>query len=212
MSDGGVNKSVDDLTGTGIDSVDSPSIFGQHEDFIISVNLNESSDAVKIYVTTQICVNSGLCYPPELIEMVTEDNVTWTSTVSPMIDQTYVNWNLVIENASENQTKIPETGFGWKVWSDCWNDGDGWGGEAYEGGESCDENNSESTNSVPTVGIAGVISVLNGRNHSSLMLTCSINRDRQRLASIPQAESSHKLYNHLYRYVLRSIPVMQGHE
>ena len=160
VSDGGVNKSVDDLTGTGIDSVDSPSIFGQHEDFIISVNLNESSDAVKIYVTTQICVNSGLCYPPELIEMVTEDNVTWTSTVSPMIDQTYVNWNLVIENASENQTKIPETGFGWKVWSDCWNDGDGWGGDAYEGGESGDENNSESTDSVPTVGIAGVISVL----------------------------------------------------
>ena len=90
VSDGGVNKSVDDLTGTGIDSVDSPSIFVQDEDFIISVNLNESSDAVKIYVTTQICVNSGLCYPPEMIEMVTEDNVTWTSTVSPMIDQTYV--------------------------------------------------------------------------------------------------------------------------
>ena len=160
VSDGGVNKSVDDLAETGINSVNSPSIFSQEEDFVISVNLNESSDAVKIYVTTQICVNSGLCYPPEQIEMETEDNVTWTSTVSPMADQTYVNWNLVLENASENQTKIPETGFGWKVWSDCWNDGDGWGGEAYEGGGSCNENNTEDTGSLPTVGFAGVISIL----------------------------------------------------
>ncbi len=159
-SEGGVNESFSDLAGTGIDSVDSPSVFSHKEDFVINVNLNESSDAVKVYVTTQICVNSGLCYPPEKIEMVTEDNITWTSRVSPMTDQTYVNWNLVLENASEEQTKIPDTGFGWKVWSDCWNDGDGWGGEAYEGGDSCVENNTEDTSSVPSVGIAGIISVL----------------------------------------------------
>ena len=159
-SKGGVNESFSDLSDTGIDSVDSPSVFSQKEDFVIRVNLNESSDAVKVYVTTQICVNTGLCYPPEQIEMVTEDNITWTSTVSSMTDQTYVNWNLMLENASEEQKKIPDTGFGWKVWSDCWNDGDGWGGEAYEGGDSCVENNTEDTSPVPTVGLAGIISVL----------------------------------------------------
>ncbi|MFL2977474.1 MAG: hypothetical protein DBX05_03215 [Candidatus Poseidoniales archaeon] len=160
-SEGGVNKSVDEFADTGIDNVDSPSVFSQVEDFVISVNINESSDAVKIYATTQICVNSGLCYPPEQIEMVTEDNTTWTTTVSPMTDQTYVNWNIILENASENQTKIPETGFGWKVWSDCWNDGTGWGGEGYEGGESCNDSNSvpPPEGTVPTVGIAAVISV-----------------------------------------------------
>ena len=159
-SEGGVNESFSDLSDTGIDSVDSPSVFSQKEDFVISVNLNESADAVRIYVTTQICVNSGLCYPPEKSEMGTEDNITWTSTVSPMTDQTYVNWTIILENSSEEETKIPDTGFGWKVWSDCWNDGDGWGGEAYEGGNSCTRNNTEDTSSVPSVGIVGIISVI----------------------------------------------------
>ena len=82
-----------------------------------------------------------------------KDNSTgiWTAQVDPIDDQTYVNWYFdLIEG--ENSTRIPDTGWGWKVWSDCWFDSEKWGGENYnEDGAVCGE-----IENTPALGIIGI--------------------------------------------------------
>ena len=51
-----------------------------------------------------------------------------TGQVIPVETVTYVNWKFVLHHEDESETTIPESGFGWKVWSDCWWDNGSWGG------------------------------------------------------------------------------------
>ena len=60
--------------------------------------------------------------------MSTEDNITWTASVLVDEDATYLNWRVDLVDENETIVKVPETGFGWKIWSDCWYDGKEWGG------------------------------------------------------------------------------------
>tara|TARA_B100000902_G_scaffold22557_6_gene27266 strand:- start:7356 stop:7916 length:561 start_codon:yes stop_codon:yes gene_type:complete len=153
---GGGENQVTDLQDTGISEVTFSNVFYGNQDFLISVQLEENSNISSIEISTQICVNSGLCYPPESQNLV-KDNSTeiWSVSVSPMNGQTYVNWNFVL-NEGENDTRIPETGWGWKVWSDCWFDGENWGGENENGG-TCGQIVAENT---PATGvIAAAMSV-----------------------------------------------------
>ncbi len=164
---GGINESID-LENSGISAVSYADIFqggDGAEDFIISVQLENESNVSLVRVSTQICVNSGLCYPPETQDMI-EDNESgiWSAAVAPMNDQTYVNWNFVLVDG-ENETKIPETGFGWKVWSDCWFDGENWGGPQWttNGDEGCqltEEISEKETGILPSVGVIGTLAVL----------------------------------------------------
>jgi hypothetical protein len=149
---GGENQSMD-VENTEISSVHFSSVFEKGEDFSIQLYLDEGSNVTLVRVQTQICVNSGLCYPPEYQDMVKSGQFDeWTASVSSINDQTYVNWNfLLIEG--ENETRIPEVGFGWKVWSDCWNDGEKWGGID----DSCWP---EEEKSVPSIGVVGTLSVI----------------------------------------------------
>ena len=148
---GGENQSMD-VENTEISSVHFLSVFEKEEDFSIQLFLNEGSNVTLVRVQTQICVNSGLCYPPEPQDLV-QDNATgiWSAVISPMNDQTYLNWNFVL-NDGENDTRIPENGWGWKVWSDCWFDGENWGGENENNGV-CGETDTQNT---PTIGVIGV--------------------------------------------------------
>ena len=150
---GGGENQVTDTQDTGISKVLFDDVFYGNQDFVIEVELDADSNISSIQISTQICVNSGLCYPPEPQDLV-RDNSTgiWRVTVSPMNDQTYLNWNFVL-NDGENETKIPENGWGWKVWSDCWFDGENWGGENENNG-ACGEDDAQNT---PTIGAIGVI-------------------------------------------------------
>ena len=77
---------------------------------------------------TQICINSGVCYPPESQALTSDDGLLWTGQVIPVQTVTYVNWKFVLHHEDESEITIPESGFGWKVWSDCWWDNGSWGG------------------------------------------------------------------------------------
>ena len=149
---GGGENQVTDTQDTGISEISFPDVFYGNQDFIIEVKLDADSNISSIQISTQICVNSGLCYPPEPQDLV-QNNATgiWSAVVSPMNDQTYLNWNLVLSDG-ENDTRIPENGWGWKVWSDCWFDGENWGGENENNGV-CGENDTQNT---PTIGAIGV--------------------------------------------------------
>ena len=131
-SQGGVNEEPS-IEGTGLDTVLHPIAASAGEFFEVSVWLNEESASNVSTVTwvTQVCINSGICYSPETHSMTGEGDV-WVGAIVPDETVTYVNWKIEIQWEDGNVTSIPENGFGWKVWSDCWYDNGIWGGESTE--------------------------------------------------------------------------------
>ena len=131
-SQGGVNEEAS-IEDTGVESVSHPDSASAGEIFEVSVRLNEesASNATSVTWVTQVCVNSGICYPPETHSM-TDENDAWDGSIVPEETVTYVNWKIEIEWEDGNTTSIPENGFGWRVWSDCWYDNGTWGGASTE--------------------------------------------------------------------------------
>ena len=131
-SQGGVNEEAS-IEGTGIESVSYPDFASGGEIFEVSVLLNEesASNVTSVDWVTQVCINSGICYPPEAHSMTGGVDV-WEGSIFPEETVTYVNWKIEIQWENGNTTSIPENGFGWKVWSDCWYDNGTWGGDSNE--------------------------------------------------------------------------------
>ncbi len=131
-SQGGVNEEAS-VEGTGVEVVFHPSVASAGEIFEVTVGLNEESanNVTAVNWVTQVCINSGICYPPETHSMISENDV-WKGSIVPEDTVTYVNWKIEIQWEDGNTTSVPETGFGWKIWSDCWYDNGTWGGEMVE--------------------------------------------------------------------------------
>ena len=131
-SQGGVNEEAS-IEGTGVESVSYPDVASAGDIFEVTVRINDESASNVTSVTwvTQVCVNSGICYPPETHSMTDEDDA-WDGSIVPEETVTYVNWKIEIEWEDGNTTSIPENGFGWRVWSDCWYDNGTWGGASTE--------------------------------------------------------------------------------
>lgn len=132
-SQGGVNEEAS-VDGTGVETVLHPGESSAGEVFEVTVGLNdESSNNVTVVSwITQVCINSGVCYPPETNSMIEHSSTEWRGTIVPEDTVTYVNWKIEIQWEDGNTTSVPETGFGWKVWSDCWYDNGTWGGSSTE--------------------------------------------------------------------------------
>ena len=90
-SQGGVNEEAS-IEDTGVESVSHPDSASAGEIFEVSVRLNEESASNVTSVTwvTQVCVNSGICYPPETHSM-TDENDAWEGSIVPEETVTYVN-------------------------------------------------------------------------------------------------------------------------
>ena len=131
-SQGGVNEEAS-IEGTGVESVSHPDFASAGDIFEVSIRLNEesASNATSVTWVTQVCINSGICYPPETHSM-TDEGDAWGGAIVPEETVTYVNWKIEIEWEDGNTTSIPENGFGWRVWSDCWYENGTWGGVSTE--------------------------------------------------------------------------------
>ena len=81
---------------------------------------------------TQICINTGVCFAPEINEMSSSDGVTYESQVDVDGTASYINWKFVLTHEDDSTSDVPEEGFGWKTWSDCWWDNGTWGGPSTE--------------------------------------------------------------------------------
>ena len=132
-SQGGVNEETS-VEGTGVEVVLHPSDASAGDVFEVTVGLDEESanNVTSVSWVTQVCINSGVCHPPETHSMSEYSGSEWRGTIVPEDTVTYVNWNIEIQWNNGNTTKVPETGFGWKVWSDCWYDNGTWGGDSTE--------------------------------------------------------------------------------
>ncbi|SVB70686.1 uncharacterized protein METZ01_LOCUS223540 [marine metagenome] len=117
---------------TGIADVQFEEMVYGGRDYAMSISLEEDSDVTSVQWITQICINTGVCFAPETNEMSSDDGVTYSSQVDVNETAAYINWKFVLHHEDGSQTGVPETGFGWKVWSDCWWDNGVWGGPSTE--------------------------------------------------------------------------------
>ena len=134
-AEGGVNEAAE-TGGTAVASVETADVALRGEDFGITVTLDDeaASNGTTVGWTTQICINSGVCYPPETSGLTDSqlDGSTWEGSV--LLDDTgaYVNWRIELNWTDGSTQTVPEVGFGWKVWSDCWWDNGTWGGQSTD--------------------------------------------------------------------------------
>ena len=126
----GANRFID-VEGTPIESITVPEVSTDGVDFTIAVVLNENASAngTTVQWTVQQCINSGVCFQPEVLNMSVEDG-TWTYTLMPVETHAYVNFDIVLTYPEGEDEKFPESGFvdGGKIWSDCWVSGEDTGG------------------------------------------------------------------------------------
>ena len=143
------------VEGTDIEEIMYPNEASAGSDFELALVLTEeaSGNGTNVSWITQICINSGVCYAPESHSMFQTSEGAWEASIVPDDTVTYVNWRVELNWVDGNTTSVPETGFGWKVWSDCWYDSGEWGGSDQD----CkDESSSEEDSGVlPGFGVVG---------------------------------------------------------
>ena len=179
MGDGGGINSEHDLTGTPIESLSYPDSFTalseESGNMSMELKIRMDENVSSVQWVTQVCVNSGVCYPPIYNEM-TEQNGTWAGDIEIETDASYVNWRFDIHHTNNSSAeRIPSLGWGWKIWSTCWFDGDSWGGDDFpieEGIDSCLtvlDNGSESSNGLLSVPYGGVMLAILSIGTAALM-------------------------------------------
>ena len=153
-SEGGINENMS-LEETGISSIEYQNIVIESEIYNISITLDDDTaeNNTSMIWVTQICINSGVCYPPQNNDMITSDNgKLWESSLIIIDDASYLNWRIEMNWSDGEKTNVPENGFGWKVWSNCWFDGKEWGGSE----DSC--NSEDNNRSIPGFEVLIIIS------------------------------------------------------
>jgi hypothetical protein len=120
-----VNPDENDVPFT-INSRDSPSVDSQTWSLTITMDEEESQNNTTFEITTQICLNDGVCDPPVLMDAEI-DGAKYTVSVTPPSDHTYVNWRVKAVYENGNSTNFP-TGDWYKTWSSCWFDDGSFGG------------------------------------------------------------------------------------
>ena len=177
--DGGVNYEAD-LTDTPIESLSYPESFtalgeeGGYMDIELEIRIGENVSSIQW--VTQVCVNSGVCYPPVYNDMI-DKNGTWAADVEIEADASYINWRFDIEHANNSTSeRIPPLGWGWKIWSTCWFDGSSWGGDDFPaeaeplgGCVSFLDDDSESSDGLLSVPYGGAILAILSLGTAALM-------------------------------------------
>ena len=140
VAEGGVNE-ASSLEGTDIATLQIDTQEARaNVAFNISLNLSEEADqnGTTVEWITQICINSGVCYPPNTQSLERDESGAWIGEIIPDDSVTYINWRFVLHYEDQSEVSIPETGWGWKVWSSCWYDNGTWGGSAWSDlGDDC---------------------------------------------------------------------------
>lgn len=132
-AEGGINESTA-LDDTSLVSVETAAAAAANQDFaiVVEIDAGAASNGTQVSWTTQICINSGVCYAPETTSLSPDsDSRLWNGSIIMDEESSYVNWRIELEWPDGNASSVPETGFGWKVWSTCWYDIDHeqWGGD-----------------------------------------------------------------------------------
>ena len=119
-------------------SRDSPSVDSEIWSLKIRMNDDAYQNNTTFEITTQICLNDGVCDPPVKMDATIEGQ-EHTISLTPPSDHTYVNWRVKAIYEDGNSTNFP-FGDWYKTWSSCWNQDGVYGGiDSSENGCNSDD-------------------------------------------------------------------------
>ena len=113
-----------------------PSQDGAEWELSVALSDDAHSNGTTLAITTQICLNSGVCDPPVTQEVtLSNEDRTYSTSLTPPGDHSYVNWRVKATYSDDSTESFP-SGEWYKTWSSCYyTDG------AYEGvhadGDGC---------------------------------------------------------------------------
>ena len=131
-----------------------------------SLSVALSQDAVDngttLQITTQICLNSGVCDPPVKQEaVVSDDGSTYSMELKPPSDHSYVNWRIKATYPDESTENFPD-GDWYKTWSSCYYQEDGYGG-IHADGDTCNiPGSGESEGFLPSASLMAGLAAMTG--------------------------------------------------
>ncbi len=113
----------------------SPSVSGKTWTLVVVMDEAHMNNNTAFEITTQICLNDGVCDPP-VVQEVTVDGATHTTSLTPPDDHSYVNWR-VKAMYEDDSTELFPFGSWYTIWSSCYYDnGSYYGPDAI--GDGCD--------------------------------------------------------------------------
>ncbi|RZD45831.1 MAG: hypothetical protein CXT69_01590 [Methanobacteriota archaeon] len=153
----GVNLDAD-TEGTPVDSIVRDNISFDFKVWNVSVSLTEDAigNNTSVAISTQICVNSGFCHTPATMTLEEIANGTYSGSVTPMDDHTYINWRIILSYEDNTTERLPASGWS-KIWSDCWLDLHS--EPPLWGGNGCPEE-VDDEGFLPSIGVLGTTATL----------------------------------------------------
>ena len=113
-------------------------------------------------ITSQICLNNGVCDPPVNQDVaVSDDGSTYTTDLTPPEDHSYVNWRVKATYSDDSTENFPQNDW-YKTWSTCYYDDGSYGGVHAEEGSCNVPAAGESTGFLPSVGVMLTLTALTG--------------------------------------------------
>ena len=101
-SQGGENESIS-LDGTGIETLYYNEVMrtndarSDYADFGVIMMMEDDSNISNIRWITQVCINSGICLPPQENQMDRGDDGSFGSHLDTEPGYSYINWKFIIE-------------------------------------------------------------------------------------------------------------------
>lgn len=109
----------------------SPSVSGETWTLVVVMDQANADNNTTFEITSQICLNDGVCDPPE-VQQVTVDGLTHTTSLTPPSDHSYVNWRVKAMYEDDSTEYFPY-GSWYKIWSSCYFDEGSYYGPDAEG-------------------------------------------------------------------------------
>lgn len=126
-----------------------PSQDGEKWKLTVVLEEDAADNGTTLAITTQICINTGVCDPPVNHEVTAEDG-TYSLALTPPGDHTYVNWRIKATYADDSTDVFPD-GDWYKTWSTCYFTDGGYGG-IHAAGNGCDIPAGEEESFLPFIG------------------------------------------------------------
>ena len=113
-------------------------------------------------ITSQICLNNGVCDPPVNQDItVSDDGSTYTTDLTPPEDHSYVNWRVKATYSDDSTENFPQNDW-YKTWSTCYYDDGSYGGVHSDGAGCNVPSSGEGTGFLPSVGVMLTLTALTG--------------------------------------------------
>ena len=141
----------------------SPSVSGETWTLVVVMDEAHMSNNTTFEITSQICLNDGVCDPP-VTQEVAVDGATHTTSLTPPDDHSYVNWRVKAMYEDDSVDYCPY-GSWYTIWSSCYyEDGGYYGPDSGEDGCGDDEENTPGFTLVPALVAVGLAIAIARRN------------------------------------------------